>query len=460
MNPPTTLRPPGRHEPDGALTSPRIDEVVRGIGRHPPGRERDAARERAIRTLIPVARRIAAKYRNSGVEEQDDLFQVACVGLVKAVDGYDPGHGHAFLSYAVPTITGELKRHFRDRTGLVRLPRAVQEAGQQVRRVRRELEQRGGGRPPTLGEIARACGLSEDAVAEAVRSQDAVRPRSLDAPPEGRQGALPAFGEVFGDRDARIETVAERVPLVDALRRFPERERRILVLRFFHDRTQQQIAATVGISQMHVSRLLTRCLAQLRETVGHLGPARPAEGRAGPEAAAEGAGHEPARAGDGHGRVRGKGPAREDVDGRRRQSAASRSRGSGPGRQEPLRLARGVSRRPIRRSRSDEHVTDRTGEPDRRSFTWCRLGSPPAEGTGAHPREHVMTLVADHVRQRLERGTERVYECPGDGIDGLLGAFDRAPGEPESIQTRHEETAAFTACAHAKFTAGSPGRHS
>ncbi|MEW2619191.1 sigma-70 family RNA polymerase sigma factor [Streptomyces sp. NPDC048106] len=345
MNSPTTLRPPGKHETDGALTSLRIDEVVGRISTHPPGRERDAARERAVRALIPVARRIAAKYRNTGVEDQDDLFQVACVGLVKAIDGYDPGHGHAFLSYAVPTITGELKRHFRDRTGLVRLPRAVQEAGRQVRRVRLELEQTGGGRPPTLGEIARASGLSEDAVAEALRSQDATRPGSLDAPSQGREGPLPALSEVLGDRDARIETAAERVELLDALRRFPERERRILVLRFFHDRTQQQIAAMVGISQMHVSRLLTRCLAQLRETLGHLDPSRRAEGPADPEAPAEGAGDPPARTG-GHGRVRGRGSAREDVRGRERRSAGPQPRAAGPGRPEPVRRGRGACRGP------------------------------------------------------------------------------------------------------------------
>lgn len=168
--------------------------------------------------LVPVARRIAGKYRNAGGEELDDLFQVACVGLVKAIDGYDPAKGHAFLSYAVPTITGELKRHLRNRTGLVRLPRTVQEAGQQVRRARRELEQTCGGRPPTLAELAEACGLTEDAVAEAIRSQDVVRPRSLDASSQGAERPLPTFGQGVGSRDPGIEAVAERLELINALR--------------------------------------------------------------------------------------------------------------------------------------------------------------------------------------------------------------------------------------------------
>lgn len=173
---------------------------------------------------------------------------MACLGLVKAVDGYDPDLGHAFLSYAVPTITGELKRHLRDRTTLVRLPRSVQEAGQRVRRARQELEQAHGGRPPTPAEIAEASGLSPSAVAEAIRSRGAAQPLSLEASPQGAVRPLPAFADVVGDRDPGIEAVTDRVELIRAMRQFPERERRILVLRFFHDQTQQQIAAAVGVS--------------------------------------------------------------------------------------------------------------------------------------------------------------------------------------------------------------------
>jgi RNA polymerase sigma factor (sigma-70 family) len=116
MTPPDPLRPPLRSEADCALTSPQIDEFVGRVRRQPTAREREGARHEAIRRLVPLARRIAGKYRRLGGEEQDDLVQVACLGLVKAVDGYDPDQGHAFLSYAVPTITGELKRHLRDRT--------------------------------------------------------------------------------------------------------------------------------------------------------------------------------------------------------------------------------------------------------------------------------------------------------------------------------------------------------
>uniref|UniRef100_UPI0007854593 sigma-70 family RNA polymerase sigma factor n=1 Tax=Streptomyces hygroscopicus TaxID=1912 RepID=UPI0007854593 len=297
MTPLDTLRPPPRSEADGALTSPQIDELVGRVRRQPTARAREGAREEAIRRLAPLARRIAGTYRNLGGEEQDDLVQVACLGLVKAVDGYDPEHGHAFLSYAVPTITGELKRHLRDRTTLVRLPRSVQEARQRVRRARQELEQAHGGRPPTPAEIAEACGLSPSAVAEAVRSQGAAQPLSLDASPPGAVRPLPAFGDVMGGRDPGIEAVTDRVELIRAMRQFPERERRILVLRFFHDQTQQQIAAAVGVSQMHVSRLLARCLARLREVLGHLDRSGPAGRPGSSRRAAARAGQAPAGGG-------------------------------------------------------------------------------------------------------------------------------------------------------------------
>ncbi|TQJ91253.1 RNA polymerase sigma-70 factor (sigma-B/F/G subfamily) [Streptomyces sp. SLBN-31] len=251
---------------DGADLSPQlIDDLVGAVSRMPPGREREAARDDVIRRLVPLARRIAGKYRNAGGEEQDDLFQVACLGLVKAVDGYDPERGHAFLSYALPTVTGELKRHLRDRTGLVRLPRPVQEARQRVNRVQRELEQQFGGRPPTPAEIARTCGLPDEAVAEALCCEWALRLRPLEMPAGGTDRRRLAPAEVMGDHDTALEFTAERLALMQALRQLPERERRILFLRFFHDQTQREIAAAVGISQMHVSRLLARCLTRLRE---------------------------------------------------------------------------------------------------------------------------------------------------------------------------------------------------
>ncbi|MFE7958493.1 sigma-70 family RNA polymerase sigma factor [Streptomyces sp. NPDC057413] len=124
----------------------------------------------------------------------------------------------------------------------------------------------------STAQIARACGLPEDRVAAALRARDAERPWSLDAPLEGGGRQLPALRDAMGELDDGIETAAERVALIDALKRFPERERRIVVLRFFHDQTQQHIAASVGVSQMHVSRLLSRCLAELRDMLRHLEP--------------------------------------------------------------------------------------------------------------------------------------------------------------------------------------------
>ncbi|PZG84700.1 hypothetical protein C1I97_33965 [Streptomyces sp. NTH33] len=260
------------------LSSERIDAMVRDVCAMPLGPGREAAREGVIRRLVPLARRIAAKYRNTTCEERDDLFQVACLGLVKAVDGYDPDRGHAFLSYAVPTVVGEVKRHLRDRTGLLRLPRPVQDARQRVNQARSELEQLNG-RSVTHAEIAAACDLSPEAVADALRSERACRPRSLDLPG-------PTLSEVIGDRDPALEFVVERVTLMRALNDLPHRERRILYLRFFDGQTQQQIASAVGLSQMHVSRLLARCLARLREALTE--PCRTAATSADPSARPDG----------------------------------------------------------------------------------------------------------------------------------------------------------------------------
>ncbi|MEU0218643.1 sigma-70 family RNA polymerase sigma factor [Streptomyces sp. NPDC006265] len=161
-------------EQGDVFSSPEhIDELVCSVADLPPGPERQVARERVTGQLMPLARRIAGKFRITGGEDLEDLFQVACLGLVKAIDRYDPHRGHAFLSYAVPTITGELKRHLRDRSGLVRLPRQVQEARQRVWRAREELQQRTQGDAPTPAEISEACGLPEEAVQEAMRSEGA-----------------------------------------------------------------------------------------------------------------------------------------------------------------------------------------------------------------------------------------------------------------------------------------------
>ncbi|MGW0495976.1 sigma-70 family RNA polymerase sigma factor [Streptomyces sp. NPDC003007] len=230
---------------------------------------------------MPLARRIAGKFRITGSEDPEDLFQVACLGLVKAIDRYDPHRGHAFLSYAVPTITGEVKRHLRDRSALVRLPRPVQEVRQRVWRAREELQQRTAGNAPTPAQIAEACDLPEEAVREAMRSEGARHPRSLDSSPEGGDTTGPALADLIGDSDPRLDLLVERLSLLHALSRLPTREQHILYLRFFRDQTQQQIAEAVGVSQMHVSRLLKHCLSRLR-----VGLADPASGSA-PEAPEE-----------------------------------------------------------------------------------------------------------------------------------------------------------------------------
>lgn len=260
-------------DPSPELTSEGIDALVGRVHALPDGPARRAAREEAIRRLVPFARRIAAKYRNVTVEDPDDLAQIACLGLVKAVDGYDPGRGHAFLAYAMPTVSGEIKRHLRDRSGLLRLPRPVQEARLRVGHARRELEQRFGGRAPTAAEIAHVSGVSAEAVTEALRSETACRLRSLDTPDRDGPTGGRSVADTLGGPDPALDLVVDRLALAEALRCLPDRERRILYLRFFHDQTQQQIATAVGVSQMQVSRLLARCLSRLR---ARLAPPEPA----------------------------------------------------------------------------------------------------------------------------------------------------------------------------------------
>ncbi|MER7895752.1 SigB/SigF/SigG family RNA polymerase sigma factor [Streptomyces sp. NPDC096046] len=280
MKPDSILAEP-IEQSDVLSSAEHIDELVCGVATLPPGPERQVARERVTGQLMPLARRIAGKFRITGSEDPEDLFQVACLGLVKAIDRYDPHRGHAFLSYAVPTITGEVKRHLRDRSALVRLPRPVQEVRQRVWRAREELQQRTAGNAPTPAQIAEACDLPEEAVREAMRSEGARHPRSLDSSPEGGDTTGPALADLIGDSDPRLDLVVERLSLLHALSRLPTREQHILYLRFFRDQTQQQIAEAVGVSQMHVSRLLKHCLSQLR-----VGLADPASGFA-PEAPEE-----------------------------------------------------------------------------------------------------------------------------------------------------------------------------
>ncbi len=217
-------------------------------------------RDELITAHMGLAEYLARRFTNRG-EPLDDLVQVAALGLLKAVDRFDPSRGLEFSTYATPTIVGELKRHFRDKGWAVRVPRRVQELhlrlGSVVSILSQEL-----GRSPTIGEIAQSAGVSEEEVLEAIEAGHAYRFTSLDAP-SGSDDESSLSAEIGADDPALLGS-EHRVTLSPLIAQFPPRERTILHLRFFEGLTQSEIAARLGISQMHVSRLLARALAQLR----------------------------------------------------------------------------------------------------------------------------------------------------------------------------------------------------
>jgi RNA polymerase sigma-B factor len=223
----------------------------------------DVARETLILAHLPLVRSLARRYANRG-ESYDDLVQVGTVGLIKAVDRYDPALGRELASFAAPTILGEIRRHFRDRAWSVRPPRSLQDAHAEVsaavERLSVEL-----GHTPSVAEIASDTGLDAEAVLDAILVGSAYRPLSLSRPPAGSDEEDPIE---LGIDDTGFAIAEERATLGDGLLRLPARERIILHLRFGEGLSQSQIAARVGISQMHVSRLIRRALETLREQIG------------------------------------------------------------------------------------------------------------------------------------------------------------------------------------------------
>jgi RNA polymerase sigma-B factor len=218
-------------------------------------------RDELVTAHMGLAEYLARRFDNRG-EPVEDLVQVACVGLVKAVDRFDPDRGLEFSTFATPTIVGELKRHFRDKGWAVRVPRRIQELHLRLSQVIAALGQ-DLGRSPTIAEIAREAGASEEEVLEAMEAGHAYRTTSLDAPARGDEPGQ-SLGDQLGDEDERLTDTEDWLSLSPLLASLPDRERAILHLRFFQGKTQSEIAARVGISQMHVSRLLTRSLTQLR----------------------------------------------------------------------------------------------------------------------------------------------------------------------------------------------------
>jgi RNA polymerase sigma-B factor len=222
-----------------------------------------AAREAVIAQFLPLARRLARRYQRTS-EAFEDLVQVANLGLVKAVDRFDPDRGVAFTSFAVPTILGELKRHFRDTGWAVHVPRALHERALQVDQLQREMEGRLG-RSPKVQELADEMGLDLEEVLTAMEASAAYEALSIDAPARTEDGDNDGLLGSLGKEDAAIELAEERATVVASMRQLPVRDRQVLQLRFGCDMTQTQIAERIGVSQMQVSRIIRRALERLRE---------------------------------------------------------------------------------------------------------------------------------------------------------------------------------------------------
>jgi RNA polymerase sigma-B factor len=221
------------------------------------------AREELVERFLPLARKLARRY--SGAREPfDDLLQVASLGLVKAIDRFDTERGTAFSSFAVPTILGELKRYFRDLGWAVHVPRGAQELALKVEEAQQQLTAKTG-RPPSVYDLAEYLEFSIEEVLEALETAGAHHCVSLDTPRDDADGESGTLADAFGETDVRFEFVEASVSIASAAQQLSGRERRVLELRFVQDLTQTQIAEVIGVSQMQVSRILRRALAQLRE---------------------------------------------------------------------------------------------------------------------------------------------------------------------------------------------------
>ncbi|MEU9834700.1 SigB/SigF/SigG family RNA polymerase sigma factor [Streptosporangium sp. NPDC048047] len=218
-------------------------------------------RERLVEMHRPLAMEIARRYRYRG-EPMEDLLQAAYVGLMKAINGFDATLGHPFRGYAVVTMTGEVKRHFRDRTWAIRVPRVYQERRAELNRLVADLSQ-DLGRAPTVAELAAKMKISEEDVLLTLDASAAYSALSLDAP-LGSDDDAAALGDVIPDEDDAMGALVDREAVKPLIDKLPAREKNILLLRFFGNMTQAEIAAEFGISQMHVSRILRKVLDQLR----------------------------------------------------------------------------------------------------------------------------------------------------------------------------------------------------
>ena len=223
------------------------------------------ARERLIEQYLPLVRSLARRYSYRG-EQLEDLVQVGCIGLIKAIDRFDVDRGVELTTYATPNIIGEIKRHFRDQGWSIRVPRGLQELNVRLSHLIEDLTVQLE-RSPTIPELAKAAGVEEEEVLEALESGQAYATLSLSAPASGDDNSDLDPLESLGQIEHEYEVSEDRAVLAPGLKILDDRERRILQLRFYEGLTQSQIAQQVGISQMHVSRLIRRALEKIREEI-------------------------------------------------------------------------------------------------------------------------------------------------------------------------------------------------
>ena len=267
---PTGAQPPrfpGAVEPEEPAASRSQEDRRLLVRYHRHGDQ--SARDELVARLLPLARRMARRYRRSD-EPLDDLVQVATLGLIKAIDRFDPARETAFSSYAVPTMLGELKRYFRDNGWAVHVPRGMQERVMRVDNAVKEMSRKLG-RSPSATEVAGTLDLSTEQVLEAMEAAGAYDAVSLDSYRFGDEGDGETYAESIGVEDGRFELVEYGATIAPTLAALPARDRIVLHLRFVEDLTQAEIAERVGVSQMHVSRLIRRALERLRTVAEHSG---------------------------------------------------------------------------------------------------------------------------------------------------------------------------------------------
>jgi RNA polymerase sigma-B factor len=257
-DPKGTPRPDGAHERNALLFAQFHDRSISQASRL-------AARDGLVALHLPLVEHCARRFRNRG-EPFEDLVQVGTIGLIKSIDRFEVNRGVEFSTYATPTIIGEIKRHFRDKGWAIRVPRRLQELRMQIGTAAAELTQTLG-RSPTPRELAEVIGCSVEDIVEAIESSNAYSTLSLDSADDGGDNGGVSMLEIMGFDDEELEQIEIRESIKPLLEALPSREKRILLLRFFKNKTQSEIAAEIGVSQMHVSRLLSRTLDQLRTSL-------------------------------------------------------------------------------------------------------------------------------------------------------------------------------------------------